>query len=168
MLRTRAAQVSLWEAVLPAEVLRLPEELARVDVLLDDPVFFAPFVPFFDPRVGRPSTPMETYLRMMFLKFRYRLGYESLCREVSDSITWRRFCRIPLDASVPHPTTLMKLTTRCGTAAVEGCNEALLAKAAEAKLLRTSRLRADTTVVPADVAYPTIRACWLGRSGGSR
>ena len=64
MLRTRAAQVSLWEAVLPAEVLRLPEELARVDALLDDPVFFAPFVPFFDPRVGRPSTPMETYLRI--------------------------------------------------------------------------------------------------------
>ena len=29
------------------------------------------------------------------------------------------------------------------------------AKAAEAKLLRTGRLRADTTVVPADVAYPT-------------
>jgi len=155
MLRTRAAQVSLWEAVLPAEVLRLPEELARVDALLDDAVFFAPFVPFFDPRMGRPSTPMETYLRMMFLKFRYRLGYESLCREVTDSITWRRFCRIPLDGSVPHPTTLMKLTTRCGTAAVDGCNEALLAKAAEAKLLRTSRLRADTTVVPADVAYPT-------------
>jgi len=155
MLRTRAAQVSLWEAVLPAEVLRLPDELARVDTLLDDPVFFAPFVPLFDPRVGRPSTPMETYLRMMFVKFRYRLGYESLCREVSDSITWRRFCRIPLDGKVPHPTTLMKLTTRCGTAAVDGCNEALLAKAAEAKLLRTSRLRADTTVVPANVAYPT-------------
>ena len=91
----------------------------------------------------------------MFLKFRYRLGYESLCREVSDSITWRRFCRIPLDGCVPHPTTLMKLTTRCGVAAVEGCNEAWLAKAAEAKLLRTSRLRADTTVVPADVTYPT-------------
>jgi len=62
------------EAVLPDQVLRLPEELARVDALLDDPVFFAPFVPFFDPRVGRPSTPMEVYLRMMFLKFRYRLG----------------------------------------------------------------------------------------------
>src|SRR5919107_953386 len=155
MLRTRAPEVSLWEAVLPQEVLRLPEELARVDALLDDPVFFAPFVPFFDPRVGRPSTPMEVYLRMMFLKFRYRLGYDSLCREVGDSITWRRFCRIPLDGRVPHPTTLMKLTTRCGTAAVDGCNEALLAKAAQARLLRTARLRADTTVVPAEVAYPT-------------
>ena len=155
MLRTQAPGVSLWEAVLPDEVLRLPEELARVDALLDDPVFFAPFAPFFDPRLGRPSTPMEVYVRLMFLKFRYRLGYETLCREVTDSITWRRFCRIPLDGQVPHPTTLMKLTTRCGTAAVDGCNEALLAKAAEAKLLRTTRLRADTTVVPADVAYPT-------------
>jgi IS5 family transposase len=113
------------------------------------------FLPFFDPRIGRPSTPMETYLRLMFLKFRYRLGYESLCREVSDSITWRRFCRIPLDGSVPHPTTLMKLTSRCGSAAVEGLNEALLAKATEAKVLRTTRLRADTTVVPSNVSYPT-------------
>jgi len=153
--RTVSDQVSLWEAVLPPELLKLPDELARVDVLLDDPVFFGPFEPFFDPRIGRPSTPMETYLRLMFLKFRYRLGYESLCREVSDSITWRRFCRIGLDAAVPHPTTLMKLTTRCGSTAVNGLNEALLAKAAEAKVLRTNRVRADTTVVPANVAYPT-------------
>jgi transposase, IS5 family len=129
VIRTVSDQVSLWEAVLPPELLKLPDELARVDALLDDPVFFTPFVPFFDPRMGRPSTPMETYLRLMFLKFRYRLGYESLCREVSDSITWRRFCRIPLDGAVPHPTTLMKLSTRCGSAAVQGLNEALLAKA---------------------------------------
>jgi transposase, IS5 family len=153
--RTVGDQVSLWEAVLPAELLKLPDELARVDGLLDDPVFFAPFERFFDPRMGRPSTPMETYLRLMFLKFRYRLGYESLCREVSDSITWRRFCRIGLDGSVPHPTTLMKLTTRCGSAAVDGLNEALLAKAAEAKLLRTNKVRVDTTVVEADVGFPT-------------
>jgi IS5 family transposase len=115
--------------MLPDEVRRLPGELARIDALLDDETFFAPFVSFFDPRIGRPSTPMQTYLRLMFLKFRYRLGYESLCREVADSIGWRRFCRIPLDGVVPHPTTLMKLTTRCGSAAVDGLNEALLAKA---------------------------------------
>ena len=136
-------------------VAAVTEQLARVDALLDDPVFFTPFVSFFDPRMGRPSTPMETYLRLMFLKFRYRLGFEALCREVSDSITWRQFCRIGLDQPVPHPTTLMKLTTRCGSTAVEGLNEALLAKAAEAKLLRCTRIRVDTTVVPSNVAYPT-------------
>jgi len=26
-------------------------------------VFLAPFEPFFDPLLGRPSTPMEVYLR---------------------------------------------------------------------------------------------------------
>ena len=98
---------------------------------------------------------MECYLRLMFLKFRYRLGYESLCAEVSDSISWRRFCRIPLDGKVPHPTTLMKLTTRCGQEAVAGLNEALWARAAGQKLLRTARVRADTTVISANVAYPT-------------
>lgn len=49
----------------------------------------------------------------------------------------------------------MKLTSRCGDTAVAGLNEALLAKAAEAKLLRTDKVRADTTVVEAAVAYPT-------------
>ena len=156
---------------MPEEVRRRPEELARVDALLDDPAFVAPFVPFVDPRMGRPSTPMETYLRLMFVRFGYRLGYESLCREVADSITWRRFCRIPLDGVVPHPTTLMKLTTRCGSAAVDGLNEALLAKAAEAKLLGTNRIRVDTTVVAANVAYPTdsgLLAKAVRRISGSR
>jgi len=153
--RTVNDQPTLWDAILPSELLVLPAELARVDALLEDPVFFTPFVRYFDPVIGRPSIPMETYLRMMFLKFRYRLGFEALCREVGDSISWQRFCRIPLGIRVPHPTTLMKLTSRCGDAAVAGLNEALLTKAAGQKLLRTDKVRADTTVVCADVGYPT-------------
>ena len=155
MLRTVNDQPTLWDSILPAELLVLPVELGRVDGLLDDPVFFAPFAAYFDVRIGRPSIPVESYLRLMFLKFRYRLGYESLCREVADSICWQRFCRIPLGTRVPHPTTLMKITTRCGDDAVAGLNEALLAKATAGKLLRTDKVRADTTVVEADVGYPT-------------
>ena len=155
MFRTVNDQPTLWDSILPAELLVVPVELGRVDGLLDDPVFFAPFAAYFDARIGRPSIPMETYLRLMFLKFRYRLGYESLCREVADSISWQRFCRIPFGTRVPHPTTLMKITTRCVADAVAGLNEALLAKAAVAKVLRTDKVRADTTVVEAAVAYPT-------------
>jgi len=153
--RTVNDQPTLWDSILPPELLVLPVELGRVDVLLDDAVFFAPFAAHFDARIGRPSVPMETYLRLMFLKFRYQLGFEALCREVADSISWQRFCRIPLGTRVPHPTTLMKITTRCGDDAVAGLNEALLAMAATAKLLRTDKVRADTTVVEAAVAYPT-------------
>jgi len=40
--RTVGDQCSLWESVLPEELPRLPEELARVDALLDDSAFFTP------------------------------------------------------------------------------------------------------------------------------
>jgi transposase, IS5 family len=50
---------------LPAEVLRLPDELARVDALLDDPTFFAPFVAYFHPVIGRQSPPVEYCPRLM-------------------------------------------------------------------------------------------------------
>ncbi|HET7488056.1 MAG TPA: transposase, partial [Acidimicrobiales bacterium] len=145
----------MWESVIPECLMVLPGDLAEIDALLDDQRFFEPFRPFFDPVAGRPSIPMETYLRMMFLKYRYRLGFEPLCREVADSLAWRRFCRVPLGTSTPHPTTLMKITSRCGAAAVAALNEALLAKAAGDKLIRLDKLRADTTVVEANVAYPT-------------
>ena len=56
---------------------------------------------------------------------------------------------------VPHPTTLMKITNRCGPDTIDALNEMLLTKAAEAKVVRLDKVRADTTVVEADVAYPT-------------
>jgi IS5 family transposase len=86
----------------------MPAELAAVDAVLDDPRFFEPYRRFFHAWLGRPSIPLETYLRLMFLKYRYRLGFERVCAEVTDSISWQRFCRIPLGGSVPHPTTLMR------------------------------------------------------------
>jgi len=154
MLRTVNPQPTLWEAILPEGLLGLPAELEAVDRLLADPTFFEPYREFFHATLGRPSIPIETYLRLMFLKYRYNLGFEPLCREVADSISWQRFCRIPLGGAVPHPTTLMKITSRCGERAVEELNDALMAKAAEAKVLRMHKVRADTTVVEANVAYP--------------
>ncbi len=101
MLRTVNAQRTLWEAILPEMCLGMPSELESVDRLLDDPAFFEPFRAHFHAALGRPSVPIETYLRLMFLKYRYRLGFEPLCREVADSISWQRFCRIPLGLQCP-------------------------------------------------------------------
>ncbi len=155
MLVTKNYRTTLWEAILPECCLGLPAGLAQVDALLDDERFFEPFRAFFSPSVGRPSIPMETYLRIMFLRFRYRLGFEPLCREITDSLAWRRFCRIPLGEAVPHPTTIMKITSRCGETAIAALNEALLAKAADNAVVKLDKIRADTTVVEANVAYPT-------------
>src|SRR5437588_1488711 len=155
MLRERAVGESLWEAVLPAELRELPAELGKVDAILDDDRFLAPFRSRLTARSGRPTIPVESYLRLMYLKHRYGLGYETLCKEVADSFTWRRFCRIALDGRVPDPSTLMKLTKRLGPGLLEELNAELLAFAVERKVLRSRRLRVDTTVVESDTRYPT-------------
>jgi hypothetical protein len=56
MLGTTNPQRSLWEAILPAEVIGLPTELTLVDRLLGDPVFIQPFRVHFDPILGRPRS----------------------------------------------------------------------------------------------------------------
>jgi IS5 family transposase len=155
VLRESDPQPSLWEALLPDEAKRLPAELAQVDAYLDDERFIAPWRALFHQRLGRPSVPIDTLLRLLYLKHRYQLGYESLCREVADSISWRRFCRIGLDRPVPHPTTLVKLVRRAGPEVIERLNAALVDKLAKDRLLRGRKLRVDTTVVEADIDYPT-------------
>jgi IS5 family transposase len=155
VLRESDPQTTIWELLLPEELKRLPAELVAVDAYLDDERFIAPFRDLFDRRLGRPSVPVDTLLRLLYLNHRYQLGYESLCREVSDSIGWRRFCRIGLDRPVPHPTTLVKLVRRAGPEVIAQLNAALLDKLAQDRLLRGRKLRVDTTVVEADIDYPT-------------
>ena len=155
MLRLRDSQTELFDAILPPEARVLSAELAAVDRLLDDDKFLAPFVARFSCPIGRPTIPIETYLRLMYLKHRYSLGYETLVKEVADSISWRRFSRLGLTGEVPHSTTLLKLTRRFGPEIVDELNRQVLKTAVEKKLLRGRRLRVDCTVMEADVRYPT-------------
>jgi IS5 family transposase len=61
MLRTTNPERSLWEAILPAEVIGLSTELTMVDRLLDDPVFIQPFPGPLRPD-HRPSLDPDRYL----------------------------------------------------------------------------------------------------------
>ena len=125
MLTLLAGQAeSLWDEALPVEVRELPEDLAALDRLLCDPGLLAPIVARWRREVvetrravltdGRPTIAMETYVRLMVLKQRYRWGYRTLVAEVSDSIHLRRFCRIALSERVPDESTVRKLTRRIG------------------------------------------------------
>ena len=163
MLGTTNPQHSLWEALLPEGCLGCPPSWPG-STPARQPGVPGPLASHFDPRIGRPSVPLDTYLRMLFLKFRYRLGDELLCREVADSISWQRFCRIPLGGQVPHhpgqahppPGRADRRGLECGAAGYRGRAQGVL---------RTHRVRADTTVVAATVCYPT-DAGLLGRAIG--
>ena len=156
MLRLRKdQQPTLWESVLPPELFRMNEELSKVDKLLDDERFFAPFKEKFSTRIGRPTIPVDTYLRILYLKHRYQLGYETLVKEVSDSFAWRRFCHLSLEDPVPDDTTLIKLTRKYGKNTLNELNDAIVLKLKEEKVIRGKKLRLDTTVTEANIHYPT-------------
>ena len=155
MLRLDNNQPSLWELVLPPDLFEMNEELSKVDQILDDERFLAPFREKFYTRVGRPTIPIATYLRMMYLKRRYKLGYETLVKEVSDSFMWRRFCHLSLEDKVPDDTTLIKLTHKYGEETLDELNRALVLKLKEEKVIKGRKLRMDTTVIEANIHYPT-------------
>jgi len=155
----------LWDEALPIEVRELPEDLAALDRLLAEPAMLGAIVERFRREVieerravltdGRPTIAMETYVRLMVLKARYRWGYRSLAAEVSDSIHLRRFCRISLSQRVPDESTIRKLTRRIGPDTVNEITRVLIGQATRAKRFRPRAVRIDSTVVEGDVKYPT-------------
>jgi transposase, IS5 family len=155
----------LWDEALPVEVKELPDDLAALDRLLSDPAMLGAIVERFRREVieerravltdGRPTIAMETYVRLMVLKARYRWGYRSLVAEVSDSIHLRRFCRISLSERVPDESTVRKLTRRVGADMVNEMTRVLIVAATRSKRFRPRAVRIDSTVIEADVKYPT-------------
>ena len=162
MLRLDAGQLDgLWETLLPEAVRVLPADLARADLLLADPGLLEPFRAHWRASCpaalvdGRPTIPMQTYLRLMLLKHRSGWGYETLVREVADSIHLRRFCLIPLHARVPDESTVRKLTRRLGPAVTDELIRSVISLACRERRFRPRALRVDSTVTEADIRYPT-------------
>jgi transposase, IS5 family len=155
----------LWDEALPIEVRQLPADLAALDGLLSDPEVLWPLVERWRQEFretgrqvidqGRPTVALETFVRLMVLRQRYRWGYRTLVAEVSDSIHLRRFCRIALSERVPDESTVRKLARRIGAETVSELTRALIVKTCRERRFRPRAVRVDSTVIEADVKYPT-------------
>jgi IS5 family transposase len=159
MLRLAGDQVeSLLDELLPVEVRELPAELAVLDRLLADPRLLAPIQQAWERSArghGRPTIPMASFVRLMVVKQRTGWGYETLVREVSDSLHLRRFCLLPLTARVPDESTVRKLVRRLGPETVNELTRVVIGKAQRETRFVARAVRIDATVVEADIRYPT-------------
>jgi len=159
MLRLVGGQVeTLFDEALPIEARELPEDLAQLDALLADPALLAPVERAWESenrQHGRPTIPIAVYLRLMVVKQRTGWGYETLAREVSDSLHLRRFCLIAISERVPDESTIRKLTRRLGPAVVAEITRAVISQARRERRFTARPARCDSTVVEADVRYPS-------------
>jgi transposase, IS5 family len=158
MLRLSGGQVeSLFDLGLPVEVRELPADLAALDVLLADPALLEPVERTWEETArghGRPTIPIERFVRLMVIKQRSGWGYETLVREVSDSLHLRRFCRTALTERVPDESTVRKLVGRLGPDVIEEICRAVITNATSGQQRFVARAaRIDSTVVEADIRY---------------
>jgi len=165
VLRLVGEQVeSLFDEALPIGVRELPEDLARLDVLLSDAALLEPIAERWEASArgqGRPTIAMSLFVRLMVVKQRSGWGYETLVREVSDSLHLRRFCGLSLTASVPHESTVRKLARRLGPEVIDEMTRVLIGKALREKRFTARAMRVDSTVVESDVRWPSDAALAL-------
>jgi transposase, IS5 family len=159
MLRLAGGQVeSLFDGLLPVEVRELPEDLAVLDRLLADQLLLVPIERVWEQTArdhGRPTIPMASFVRLMVIKQRTGWGYETLVREVSDSLHLRRFCLLALTERVPDESTVRKLVRRLGPETVAELTRVVIGKARRETRFAARAVRIDSTVVEADIRYPT-------------
>lgn len=133
----------------------LPRELAGTDAFLDDERFIAPWRAVCPERLGRPSIPVESLPRPLHLKHRYQLGYETLCRAVSDSLSRRRACRIRLTSPVPQPARLIRLVRAASSEPWNSSTPHCWASRRRTSCCGPQAVCIDTTVVETDIDHPT-------------
>jgi IS5 family transposase len=148
----------LWDEVLPVEVRELPDDLARLDRVLSDHLLLFPIAQSWEQDArerGRPSIAMATFVRLMVVRQRTGWGYETLVREVSDSLHLRRFCLIAIDQRLPDESTVRKLARRLGAEVVDEITRLVIEKAQRETRFTGRAARIDSTVVEADIRYPS-------------
>lgn len=148
-------QMSFGDGFIDPSLFALDEELTKVDSLLTERKFLAPFEEVFDSSMGRPGTPIDVYLRMLYLKFRWGLSYEEVEHEVRERIPWRFFCHLSLQDTVPDSTTLIKLNQRFGEERIATLNKQLVKHLIKTKSIKPRRIRIDSTTLEANIIYPT-------------
>ncbi len=95
MLRAVGAQLTLWYVILPPSSSRCQRSSRRSTDFSTTEVLRS-LSGVSSTNAGTPFHPHQVYLLLMFLKYRYRLGFEPLVKEVADSIRGSASAASPL------------------------------------------------------------------------
>ncbi len=103
---------------------------------------------------GRKGTPSEVVLRLMVLKHMKNWSYETLEREVRANLLYRDLTRIGGEV-VPDAKTMVRLGQALGPEVTRKIHQRVVQLAQEERVVTGRKMRLDTTVVEANIHYPT-------------
>ncbi|MCW5979995.1 MAG: ISNCY family transposase [Bryobacteraceae bacterium] len=160
-MEARRAQLDFADGLIADEVTDLWEDWMRpADQLLDDDQLLTTVYEALAKRRphsrtrGRLGTPAEVVLRLLLLRHIRNWSYEVVEREVRANLVYRSFTRVG-GGKVPDDTVMNKWALALGPEVIENIHKRVVAIAREKKVVAGRKLRVDTTVVEANIHYPT-------------
>ena len=108
-----------------------------------------------DPTKGRKGMTGEQVLRAMIVKQMNNYSYEELAFHLSDSNTYRSFCRIGLEEKPIDVSVLKKTLKRVRAETWEAINRKLVLHAVANGVETGQKIRTDCTVVESNIHSPT-------------
>ncbi|MDO8662673.1 MAG: IS5 family transposase [Candidatus Omnitrophota bacterium] len=106
---------------------------------------------------GRPAKPSRAKVGLLILKHLYRYSDAGLVDLIKRDIYAQYLCDVSLKEAKNfiNPSTLSKFRKQIGVEGVKLIEQEVFKSLQRTRLLKGRRLVCDTTVVPADIAYPT-------------
>jgi IS5 family transposase len=103
---------------------------------------------------GRRGAPAEMVLRLLVLKHIRNWSYAIVEREVRANLVYRNFTRVG-GGFVPDAKTMGRWGVAVGPKVIETLHARLIAMAQQQHVVEGRKMRVDTTVVEANIHYPT-------------
>jgi len=107
--------------------------------------------------LGRRGKPIRLMVGIHILKHHYNCSDERAVEEIHENAYWQCFCGFKhfQRSQILEPTTLVKFRDRIGVEGLQRIEAVLLKTWRSMGLVKTSRVAADTTAQPKNIAYPT-------------
>jgi transposase len=139
--------LAVFQAVVPQD-----HYLCRVMACIDFETFRPRLVSGYDPDFGRPAIDPVRMLKILFLRFHYRLSDRQVMERTITDMAFRWFLGLGVHAEIPNHTNGTHFRQRIGADSFQQVFQDLLTQAREHRLI-SDRLRLkDATHLFADVA----------------
>lgn len=146
--------------------LKRNQTLFKVNSTLNEtPDLIQPFIDFYledrkakqiNIHFGKPTIALESFIRLLLLKHLHKnCDYREVESRTNTDYAWKAFAKLSAVDIVPDFTTLAKWEEFFGEKTIRDLHDKIITHCQQKKIIKGSKMRTDTTVVEANMHYPT-------------
>lgn len=105
---------------------------------------------------GKPTIALESFVRLLLLKHLHKnCDYREVENRTNTDYSWKAFAKLSAVDIVPHFTTLVKWEEFFGEKTIRDLHNKIIDHCQQKKIIKGNKMRTDTTVIEANMHYPT-------------